>query len=128
MYLKKRNASGGRDNTKRHPCSAIQASRFSMWHKYFKIPFTYHSKAVTKLFLNREVNVDDLKTAFRAINPNIDDQTLDTYVGLAFQVQREGPAQEVVPMETALERLLAGDVRRVGPLHREEGTTGVEGE
>ncbi|KAK2545769.1 Tsnaxip1 [Columba livia] len=86
------------------------------------------TKAVTKLFLNREVNVDDLKMAFRAINPNIDDQTLDTYVGLAFQVQREGPAQEVVPMETALERLLAGDVRRVGPLHREEGTTGVEGE
>lgn len=72
--------------------------------------------------------MDDLKTAFRAINPNIDDQTLDTYVGLAFQVQREGPAQEVVPVETALERLLAGDVRRVGPLHREEGTTGVEGE
>ncbi|XP_010163204.1 translin-associated factor X-interacting protein 1-like, partial [Antrostomus carolinensis] len=75
-----------------------------------------------------EVKAGDLKIAFCAIDPDIDDQTLDTYVGLACQVQREEPDQEVVPVETALERLLAGDVRRVGPSPREESTTGFEGE
>ncbi|KFQ52163.1 Translin-associated factor X-interacting protein 1, partial [Pelecanus crispus] len=62
-----------------------------------------------------EVNPDELKTAFCAIDPDIDDQTLDIYIGLVYQVQREQPDQEVVPVETALARLLAGDVRRVGP-------------
>uniref|UniRef100_A0A8C0AQ12 Translin-associated factor X-interacting protein 1 N-terminal domain-containing protein n=1 Tax=Buteo japonicus TaxID=224669 RepID=A0A8C0AQ12_9AVES len=71
------------------------------------------------LFLNREVKADDLKGAFCTIDPDIDDQTLDTYIGLAYQVRREQPGQEVVPVETALERLLAGDVRRVGPSPRE---------
>ncbi|XP_056200163.1 translin-associated factor X-interacting protein 1-like [Falco biarmicus] len=63
---------------------------------------------------------DDLKTAFCAIDPGIDDQTLDTYVDL--------PDQEDVPVETALERLLAGYVRRVGPSPREGSTTGFGGE
>ncbi|KFV45949.1 Translin-associated factor X-interacting protein 1, partial [Gavia stellata] len=69
-----------------------------------------------------EVNADDLKTAFCTIDPDIDDRTLDTYIGLAYQVRREQPDQEVVPVETALERLLAGDVRRVGPSPREGST------
>ncbi|XP_065497159.1 translin-associated factor X-interacting protein 1 [Caloenas nicobarica] len=96
--------------------------------QYVREKHKYLRQLKNKLRDLTEVNADDLKTAFRVINPDIDDQTLDTYVGLAFQVQREGPAQEVVPVETALERLLAGDVRRVGPLHREKGTTGVEGD
>lgn len=83
---------------------------------------------MTELFLNREVNADDLKTAFCTIDPDIDDQTLDTYIGLAYQVRREQPDQELVPVETALERLLAGDVRRVGPSPREGSTAGFEGE
>ncbi|KFP95193.1 Translin-associated factor X-interacting protein 1, partial [Haliaeetus albicilla] len=69
-----------------------------------------------------EVKADDLKGAFCTIDPDIDDQTLDTYIGLAYQVRREQPGQEVVPVETALERLLAGDVRRVGPSPREGST------
>ncbi|KFW60951.1 Translin-associated factor X-interacting protein 1, partial [Pygoscelis adeliae] len=69
-----------------------------------------------------EVNADDLKTAFCTIDPDIDDQTLDTYIGLAYQVQREQPDQEAVPVETVLERLLAGEVRRVGPSPREGST------
>lgn len=76
------------------------------------IPFTYHSTAVTDLVLNREVKADDLKTAFCTIDPGIDDQTLDTYIGLAYQVQTDEPAQKAVPVETVL---TAGDVRRVGP-------------
>ncbi|NXW19312.1 TXIP1 protein, partial [Circaetus pectoralis] len=75
-----------------------------------------------------EVKADDLKGAFCTVDPDIDDQTLDTYVGLAYQVRREQPGQEVVPVETALERLLAGDVRRVGPSPREGSTAGFEGE
>ncbi|NXX53630.1 TXIP1 protein, partial [Scopus umbretta] len=62
-----------------------------------------------------EVNADELKTAFCTIDPDIDDQMLDTYIGLAYWARREQPDQEVVPVETALERLLTGDVRRVGP-------------
>ncbi|KFO07995.1 Translin-associated factor X-interacting protein 1, partial [Balearica regulorum gibbericeps] len=69
-----------------------------------------------------EVKADDLKTAFCTIDPDIDDQTLDTYVGLAYQVRREQPDQDVVPTETALERLLAGDVRRAGPSPGERST------
>ncbi|XP_009708078.1 PREDICTED: translin-associated factor X-interacting protein 1, partial [Cariama cristata] len=75
-----------------------------------------------------EVKADDLKTAFCTIDPDIDDQTLDTYIGLACQVQREQPDQEVVLVETALERLRAGDVRRVRPSPREGNMTGFEGE
>ncbi|NXI63027.1 TXIP1 protein, partial [Anseranas semipalmata] len=75
-----------------------------------------------------EVNADDLKAAFCTIDPDIDDQTLDTYIGLAYQVRREESDQEVVPVDTALERLLAGDVRRIGPSPREESKTDFEGE
>ncbi|KAM9509935.1 LOW QUALITY PROTEIN: translin-associated factor X-interacting protein 1 [Guaruba guarouba] len=74
-----------------------------------------------------EVRADDLKTAFCTIDPGIDDQTLDTCIGLAYQVQTDEPAQKVVPVETVFERLTAGDVR-VGPSHRVESTTGFEGE
>ncbi|NWX91533.1 TXIP1 protein, partial [Nothoprocta pentlandii] len=73
-----------------------------------------------------EVNVDDLKSAFHAIDPDIDEQTLDIYVGLAFQVGKEQTDQDVLPVETVLERLMAGDVRRVGPSPREESKTECE--
>ncbi|NXK51168.1 TXIP1 protein, partial [Chauna torquata] len=73
-----------------------------------------------------ELNTDDLKAAFLTIDPDIDDQTLDTYIGLAYQVRREQPDQEVVPVDTALQRLLAGDVRRVGPSPREESKTDLK--
>uniref|UniRef100_A0A8B9STD7 Translin-associated factor X-interacting protein 1 N-terminal domain-containing protein n=1 Tax=Anas platyrhynchos TaxID=8839 RepID=A0A8B9STD7_ANAPL len=63
----------------------------------------------------KEVNAEDLKAAFCTIDPDIDGQTLDTYIGLVYEVGREQTDQEVVPVDTALERLLAGDVRRVGP-------------
>ncbi|KAM9289549.1 translin-associated factor X-interacting protein 1, partial [Morus bassanus] len=75
-----------------------------------------------------EVTADDLKTSFCTIDPDIDDWTLDTYIGLAYQVQREQPDQEVIPVETALERLLAGDVRRVGASPWDGRTTGFERE
>ncbi|KFV74118.1 Translin-associated factor X-interacting protein 1, partial [Struthio camelus australis] len=67
-----------------------------------------------------EANADDLKTAFSTIDPHIDDQTLEVYIGLAYQVGKEQRDQDVLPVETALERLLAGDVRRVGPSPKEE--------
>ncbi|KAM6380745.1 translin-associated factor X-interacting protein 1 [Pluvialis apricaria] len=75
-----------------------------------------------------EVKADDLKTAFCTIDPHIDDQTLATYIGLAYPARREEPDQGAVPVETALERLLAGDVRRVGPSPREGSTRGFEGD
>ncbi|POI34170.1 hypothetical protein CIB84_002078 [Bambusicola thoracicus] len=75
-----------------------------------------------------EVDADDLKAAFCRIDPEISDQTLDAYIGLAYQVRREQPDQEVVPADTILERLRVGDVRRVGPSLRKESTTDFEGE
>ncbi|NXS54270.1 TXIP1 protein, partial [Brachypteracias leptosomus] len=74
----------------------------------------------------REVKAEDLKVAFHTIDPDMDDRTLDTYVGLAYRVRREQP--EAVPVETALERQFAGDVRRVGPPTREGSTAGFERE
>ncbi|KFW05388.1 Translin-associated factor X-interacting protein 1, partial [Fulmarus glacialis] len=91
-------------------------------NQYVREKQEYLRQLKNKLGALTEVNADDLKTAFCAIDPDIDDQTLDTYLGLAYQVQREQPDQEVVPVETALERLLAGDVRRVGPSPREGRT------
>ncbi|NXO58275.1 TXIP1 protein, partial [Aramus guarauna] len=88
----------------------------------------YLRELKSKLGDSTEVKADDLKTAFCAIDPDIDDQTLDTYVGLAYQVRREQPEQDVVPVETALERLLAADVRRAGPSPGERSTTGLEEE
>ncbi|KAM6250790.1 translin-associated factor X-interacting protein 1 [Spheniscus humboldti] len=96
--------------------------------QYVREKQEYLSQLKNKLGDLTEVNADDLKTAFCTIDPDIDDQTLDTYIGLAYQVRREQPDQEVVPVETALERLLAGDVRRVGPSPREGSTAGFEGE
>lgn len=61
------------------------------------------------------MNADDLKAAFCRIDPEINDQMLDAYISLAYQVKREQPDQEVVPVDTVLERLRIGDVRRVGP-------------
>ncbi|NXO03790.1 TXIP1 protein, partial [Rhinopomastus cyanomelas] len=61
-----------------------------------------------------EVKADDLKIAFCAINPDVDGQTLDTYIGLAYQLLRQQPEQELVPMETVLEKLLTGDIRQAG--------------
>lgn len=101
---------------------------FSLGHKEVSVPFTNHNTAVTRLFLNREVKADDLKAAFCSIDPNIDGQTLDTYVGLASQAGREEPDREAVPVGTVLERLLTGDVRRVGPSPVEGSTAGFEGE
>ncbi|NXY88658.1 TXIP1 protein, partial [Alcedo cyanopectus] len=75
-----------------------------------------------------EVKADDLRMAFCTIDPYIDDQTLDSYVGLACQGQREEPDQEAVPVETVFEKLLAGDVRRVGPSSWAGRTTGSKGE
>ncbi|XP_067409207.1 translin-associated factor X-interacting protein 1 [Emydura macquarii macquarii] len=67
-----------------------------------------------------EVKVDDLKTAFCAIDPVIDDLTLDAYICLAFQASKEQWDQTVsLPMDTVIERLLAGDTRRIGPLPEE---------
>ncbi|XP_037264880.1 translin-associated factor X-interacting protein 1 isoform X2 [Falco rusticolus] len=80
----------------------------------------YLSQLKNKLGDLLEGKADDLKTAFCAIDPGIDDQTLDTYIDL--------PDQEDVPVETALERLLAGYARRVGPSPREGSTTGFGGE
>ncbi|XP_074864747.1 translin-associated factor X-interacting protein 1 isoform X1 [Carettochelys insculpta] len=63
-----------------------------------------------------EVKVDDLKTAFCTIDPAIDDLTLDTYLGLAFQASREQWDQTVpLPVDTVMERLLARDTKRTGP-------------
>ncbi|KAM4638767.1 LOW QUALITY PROTEIN: translin-associated factor X-interacting protein 1 [Amazona ochrocephala] len=93
-----------------------------------KVVFALHFKQHGFLLWHQKVKADDLKTTVCTIDPGIDDQTLDTYIGLAYQVQTDEPAQKVVPVETVLERLTAGDGRRVGPSPEVESTTGFEGE
>ncbi|XP_053905408.1 translin-associated factor X-interacting protein 1 isoform X1 [Malaclemys terrapin pileata] len=67
-----------------------------------------------------EVKVDELKTAFCAIDPAIDDLTLDAYVCLAFQASKEQWDQTgSLPVDTVVERLLAGDTKRIGALPEE---------
>ncbi|XP_015729159.1 translin-associated factor X-interacting protein 1 [Coturnix japonica] len=75
-----------------------------------------------------EVNADDLKAAFCRIDPEINDQTLDAYISLAYQVREEQSDQEAVPVDTVLERLRVGDVRRVRPSTRKGSTTDLEGD
>ncbi|XP_075796637.1 translin-associated factor X-interacting protein 1 isoform X2 [Pelodiscus sinensis] len=67
-----------------------------------------------------EVKVEDLKAAFCAIDPAIDELTLEAYLCLAFQAPREQWDQSApLPVEAAIERLLAGDTKRIGPLPEE---------
>uniref|UniRef100_A0A663MRL6 Translin-associated factor X-interacting protein 1 N-terminal domain-containing protein n=1 Tax=Athene cunicularia TaxID=194338 RepID=A0A663MRL6_ATHCN len=96
--------------------------------QYVREKQEYLSQLKTKLGDLIEVRADDLKSAFCVIDPGISDQMLDTYLDLAYQSGREQPDQEALPVETALERLLAGDVRRAGPPPREGGTPGCERE
>uniref|UniRef100_A0A8C2TL71 Translin associated factor X interacting protein 1 n=1 Tax=Coturnix japonica TaxID=93934 RepID=A0A8C2TL71_COTJA len=71
---------------------------------------------------------NDLKAAFCRIDPEINDQTLDAYISLAYQVREEQSDQEAVPVDTVLERLRVGDVRRVRPSTRKGSTTDLEGD
>ncbi|NXS96951.1 TXIP1 protein, partial [Jacana jacana] len=95
--------------------------------QYLREKQEYLRQLKNKLGDTTEVKADDLKAAFCFIDPNIDDQTLETYLGLALQAGREEPDQGAVAVETVLERLLAGDVRRVGPSPREGSTASSEG-
>ncbi|XP_014802785.1 PREDICTED: translin-associated factor X-interacting protein 1 isoform X1 [Calidris pugnax] len=92
--------------------------------QYIREKQEYLRQLKNKLGGLTEVNADDLKAAFCSIDPDIDDQMLETYLGLALQARGEG----AVAVETALKRLLAGDVRRVGPAAREGSTASSEGE
>ncbi|KFR09930.1 Translin-associated factor X-interacting protein 1, partial [Opisthocomus hoazin] len=82
----------------------------------------YLQQLKNKLGDSTEVSTDELRTAFRTVDPDIDDWTLDTYIGLACQVRGEQPDQGAVLVETALERILAGDVKQVGPSPTEGST------
>ncbi|XP_075289538.1 translin-associated factor X-interacting protein 1 [Opisthocomus hoazin] len=88
----------------------------------------YLQQLKNKLGDSTEVSTDELRTAFRTVDPDIDDWTLDTYIGLACQVRGEQPDQGAVLVETALERILAGDVKQVGPSPTEGSTTHSDGE
>ncbi|NXJ83875.1 TXIP1 protein, partial [Trogon melanurus] len=96
--------------------------------QYIREQQEYLGQLKDKLRDLTEVKADDLKAAFHTIDPTIDAQTLDTYIGLAYPAGGEEPAEGVVPVETALERLLAGNARQVGPSPGEGSTAGSEGE
>lgn len=64
--------------------------------------------------------MEELKAAFYTIDPGLAEQTLDAYICQAFQVPKEvlDPAASV-PVETVIQRLMAGDVKRQGTLQAE---------
>ncbi|KAJ8417908.1 hypothetical protein AAFF_G00227510 [Aldrovandia affinis] len=76
----------------------------------------YISQLKEQLGGKGEVEMEDLKTAFKRIDPTLGQAALDRYLGLAFQTL---PAQQqsAAPLDTelALQRLLVADVNRAGP-------------
>ncbi|XP_019344520.1 translin-associated factor X-interacting protein 1 isoform X1 [Alligator mississippiensis] len=91
-----------------------------VWNQYVAEKQDYLRELQNELGHVIEVKVDDLKTALYAIDPTIDDLTMDNYIYLAYQVPKEELEQAVpLPLETIIEKLLAGDIRRAGPLPEE---------
>ncbi|XP_053126569.1 translin-associated factor X-interacting protein 1 isoform X2 [Hemicordylus capensis] len=62
-----------------------------------------------------EVRPDDLRAAFVILDPGLAEHILDTYISLAFQTSKDqlDPAGSV-PLETVMQRLKAGDIKRQG--------------
>ncbi|XP_035274314.1 translin-associated factor X-interacting protein 1 isoform X1 [Anguilla anguilla] len=63
------------------------------------------------------VELEDLKMAFKNIDPTLGQATLERYLGLAFQALPTQLEQSQAPLDTelALQRLLVADVNRAGP-------------
>ncbi|XP_033897346.2 translin-associated factor X-interacting protein 1-like isoform X2 [Acipenser ruthenus] len=78
--------------------------------------------ALTKELGSRtEVKVADLRTAFQSIDPTVDPQTVERYICLAFQMEKEDLEQAApVDVNSAMQRLLAADVKRTGPGPKED--------
>ncbi|XP_031420247.1 translin-associated factor X-interacting protein 1 [Clupea harengus] len=76
----------------------------------------YINQLRTRLKGKREVDVADLRTAFKTIDPSIDSEALDENLCFAFLAQTESLNQAVpVDIEVALQRLLAAGVSKAGP-------------
>ncbi|XP_041964706.1 translin-associated factor X-interacting protein 1 isoform X2 [Alosa sapidissima] len=76
----------------------------------------YINQLKTQLEGKREVDVAELRTGFKAIDPSIDSKALDNHVCFAFMAKIENLNQaQPIDTEIALQRLLAADVNRVGP-------------
>uniref|UniRef100_A0A7M4DUS9 Translin associated factor X interacting protein 1 n=1 Tax=Crocodylus porosus TaxID=8502 RepID=A0A7M4DUS9_CROPO len=101
-----------------------------VWNQYVTEKQDYLRELQNELAHVIEVKVDDLKTALYAIDPTIDNLTMDKHIYLAYQVPKEELEQAVpLPVETIIEKLLAGDIRRAGPLPEEASRpTPEEGE
>ena len=63
------------------------------------------------------VEMEDLKVAFKNIDPNLGQAMLERYLALAFQTLPTQPEESPAPLDTdlALQRLLVADVNRIGP-------------
>ncbi|MBN3311017.1 TXIP1 protein, partial [Amia calva] len=76
----------------------------------------YLTELRTQLCDKDKVEVAELRTAIQSIDPSIDPQTLDGYLSLAFKTPT-AQLEQTPPLDTdsVVQRLLAADVRRVGP-------------
>lgn len=60
--------------------------------------------------------MEELRAAFKAIDPSIDSEALDDNLCFAFMAQTENLNQaQAIETKIALKRLLAADVSRAGP-------------
>ncbi|XP_069511370.1 translin-associated factor X-interacting protein 1 isoform X2 [Ambystoma mexicanum] len=70
----------------------------------------------TELWTFTKVTVDELKTAFLAVDPDIGSKTMDNYVSQAFRIpQEQFETAEALELETILQQLQAGDIKRTEP-------------
>ncbi|KAG9336983.1 hypothetical protein JZ751_030001 [Albula glossodonta] len=77
----------------------------------------YISQLKEQLGGKGELEMEDLKVAFKNIDPTLGQAMLDQYLGLAFRTPLTQMDQSTTAMDTdlALQRLLAADVNRAGP-------------
>ncbi|XP_051024808.1 translin-associated factor X-interacting protein 1 [Acomys russatus] len=96
-----------------------------LWEQYDNEKETYllELKQDLGLDLPEEVSLLKMRGALMNIDPNIDKQTLSAYLGQAYQLPAADlPLEDdekmeaiVIKFQTALERLLMADTKRIGP-------------
>ncbi|KAK1784884.1 hypothetical protein P4O66_018317 [Electrophorus voltai] len=76
----------------------------------------YINQLKVQLRDRREVSVEDLRTAFKIIDPTLDSATLDWNLSIVFQTKELRLHTALLDTEVALQRLSVANVSRAGPM------------
>ncbi|XP_030059525.1 translin-associated factor X-interacting protein 1 [Microcaecilia unicolor] len=85
-----------------------------IWKQYFQEKQEYLKELKNKLETVKDVQVEDLKTAFSTIDPAIDAATLENYISHAFQIPKE-QFEQAGPLDRDIlfQRLEAAAIKRI---------------